>query len=125
MNRLTIIVFQLTLFISNSLRFTRLKMSSIINWNDWDKMPPKRNFIQFNKSPYSYTESSLSISQAAEEVKSVDDNDDDDAFRFRVLQFNMLADGLSGLRLDLGAFSRLFNALQKAEVFVNSYFIFI
>ena len=36
-----------------------------------------------------------------------DENSDITSFgNFRVLQFNMLADGLSGLRQDLGAFSR-------------------
>eukprot|EP01031_Cornospumella_fuschlensis_P035924 gene35924-43572_t len=50
-----------------------------------DSRPPKRDFIEINPPP--------------DNVATVLD-------QFRVLQFNVLADGLSGLREDLGAFSR-------------------
>lgn len=56
-------------------------------------MPKLRNFIYFNSRESEkplISENSQTLIQG----------------QFRILQFNMLADGLSGLREDLGAFSR-------------------
>ena len=54
--------------------------------------PKLRNFVYFDRSDGVQVNNQLPI-------QSIVGN-------FRILQFNMLADGLSGLRADLGAFSR-------------------
>lgn len=54
-------------------------------------LPPERKFVQL--TPILTSEDALTTHTSFG--------------KFRILQFNMLADGLSGLRQDLGAFSRV------------------
>jgi mRNA deadenylase 3'-5' endonuclease subunit Ccr4 len=57
-------------------------------------LPKLRNFIYFNSRETEIRGETFSKFQSLVHGK------------FRIIQFNMLADGLSGLRADLGAFSR-------------------
>jgi hypothetical protein len=69
--------------------------------------PPMRPFLNIKNEITTATQISSSL------VKTISNDDDDTVSKvtvvdtLRILQLNMLADGLSGLRDDLGAFSRI------------------